>query len=120
NFDKWVKGLSFKGLLALDNSFVEGDRGVSDLYNDVQEKYIDPLTGLVLYKKAYDNNNRFDFQEGVKWTSTGGTIRDWNTYRKLFYQLQLNYQTKIAENHNIAAMGLFSRDKDALGSEIPH
>lgn len=120
NFDKWVKGLNFRGLVALDNSFVEGDRGVSDLYNDVQEKYIDPLTGVVLYKKAYDNNNRFDFQEGIKWTNTGGSVRDWNTFRKLFYQLQLNYQTKIAENHNIGAMGLFSRDKTATGNIIPH
>jgi TonB-linked SusC/RagA family outer membrane protein len=120
NLDKWVKGLNFKGLVALDNTFVEADRGVSDLYNDVQEKYIDPLTGVVLFKKAYDNNNRFDFQEGVKWTSTGGSVRNWATYRKLFYQLQLNYQTKIADNHNIGAMGLFSRDKDATGNIIPH
>nr|WP_315199313.1 TonB-dependent receptor [uncultured Flavobacterium sp.] len=120
NFDKWLKGLSFKGMVALDNSFVEGDRGVSDLFNDAQQKYIDPATGVVLFRKPYDSNNRFDFQEGVKWTTTGGSVRDWGTYRKLFYQLQLNYQAKIADNHHLTALGLFSRDQYATGSQIPH
>ncbi len=51
NLDMLVKGLNFTGTLALDNSFVEGDRGVNDLYNDTQQKWIDPVTGIVTYKK---------------------------------------------------------------------
>ena len=118
--DMFVKGLNFKGTIALDNTFVEGDRGVSDLYNDTQQKYIDPATGLASYKKSYDSNNRFDFQEGVKWTASAGTVQDWETQRRLFYQTQLNYSVNLNSKHDITAMGLFSRNQNAKGSEVPH
>ncbi|SHH54512.1 SusC/RagA family TonB-linked outer membrane protein [Wenyingzhuangia marina] len=118
DLDKIVKGLKFSGKIALDNVYVEADRGVNDLYNDIQEKWVDPDSGLITYKKSYDANNRFDFQEGVKWSATGGNVEDWSTQRRLFYQLQLNYNVDI-EEHNITAMGLFNRNKFAQGSEIP-
>lgn len=120
NLDKVVKGLSFKGMIALDNTFVENNRGINDLYNDVQQKWIDPNTGLVLYKNSFDFNNRFDFQEGVKWSPSAGTVNDGASVRNLFYQLQLNYHTKIAQKHDIGALGLFNRYQTATGSEIPH
>lgn len=118
--DMFVKGLNFIGTIALDNAFVEGDRGVNDLYNDTQQKYIDPLTGIVTYKKSYDSSNRFDFQEGVKWSPSAGTVRDKETMRRLFYQTQLNYSVKLNSMHDITAMGLFSRNQNATGSETPH
>ncbi|MEN9910137.1 MAG: hypothetical protein RLZZ540_3296 [Bacteroidota bacterium] len=120
NLDMFVKGLNFKGTIALDNTFVEGDRGVSDLYNDTQQKYIDPATGIVTYKKSYDSNNRFDFQEGIKWSTSAGTVQDWATKRRLFYQTQLNYSINLNSMHDITAMGLFSRNQSATGSEVPH
>ena len=119
NLDMLVKGLNFTGTVALDNSFVEGDRGVNDLFNDTQQKWIDPVTGIVTYKKAYDTANRFDFQEGVKWSPSAGTVRDWATYRRLFYQAQLNYALTLNSKHDITAMGLFNRNQGATGSEIP-
>ncbi|WP_343706609.1 TonB-dependent receptor [Flavobacterium sp.] len=120
NLDKVLKGLSFKGMIALDNTFVENNRGVNDLYNDVQQKWIDPNTGLVLYKNSFDFNNRFDFQEGIKWSPSAGSVNNNASARNLFYQLQLNYHTKIAQKHDIGVLGLFNRNQTATGSEIPH
>lgn len=114
-----LEGLNFKGTIALDNAFTEGDRGVNDLYNDLQEKWIDPVTGLETYKKTFDSNNRFDFQEGIKWTPTGGSVQNWASYRRLFYQMQLNYNISI-DKHDVTAMGLFNRNEYSTGSEIPH
>ncbi|HEX9601479.1 MAG TPA: SusC/RagA family TonB-linked outer membrane protein, partial [Mariniflexile sp.] len=119
SLDMLVEGLNFKGILALDNTFSEGDRGVNDLFNDIQQKWIDPVTGLPTYKQTFDSNNRFDFQEGVKWSTTGGSVQDWASYRRLFYQLQLDYNVRL-DKHNITAMGLVNRNEFATGSQIPN
>ncbi|PWG81325.1 SusC/RagA family TonB-linked outer membrane protein [Pararcticibacter amylolyticus] len=115
----FVKGLNFKGTIALDNSFIEGSRGVNDLYNDTQAKWIDPETGKTTYQQAFDATNRFDFQNGINWATVGGTVQDWLTYRRLFYQAQLNYSRTLGVKHNVTAMGLFNRNQYATGSEIP-
>lgn len=114
-----VKGLNFKGTIALDNTFVEGDRGINDQNNDIQAKWIDPETGQTTYQLAFDATNRFDFQNGINWTTRGGAVEDWSTYRRLFYQAQLNYSKTLALKHTISAMGLFNRNQYATGSEIP-
>ncbi|RDV17189.1 TonB-dependent receptor [Pontibacter diazotrophicus] len=119
NLDMLTKGLSFRGTLALDNTFVEADRGVNDLYNDTQMSWVDPVTGLITYKQSYDPNNRFDFQEGVKWSASPGTVLDNASQRRLFYQAQLNYNVTLGEKHNITAMGLFNRNEYAIGSQVP-
>ena len=115
-----VKGLNFKGTIALDNRFVEGNRGVNDLFNDTQQKYIDPVTGLATYTKEYDTANRFDFQEGIKWSSSSGQVNNNDTFRRLFYQAQLNYSINLNSDHDITAMGLFNRNETAQGSEVPN
>ena len=114
-----TKGLNFHGMISWDNNFVEAGRGVNDLYNDAQRKWIDPLTGAVTYKQSYESNNQFDFQQPVKWTTQAGTVNNWQTTRNLTYQLQLNWARKFGK-HDISAMGLFSRQEYAYGSEIPH
>ena len=119
NLNMLVKGLNFKGTVALDNTFVEANRGVNDLYNDTQQKFIDPVTGMATYTQNYDTTNRFDFQEGVKWSPSAGEVQDGSTFRRLFYQAQLNYSTNINTDHDITAMGLFNRNQTATGSEIP-
>lgn len=114
-----VKGLSFKGTVSLDNTFVEAQRGINDLYNSSQLKWIDPETGEARYKELLDSSSRFDFAEGVNWAISEGEVRNWETYRSFFYQTQLNYATTINELHDITAMGLFSRNENARGSQIP-
>lgn len=114
-----TKGLNFRGSVSWDNSFVEYNRGVNDLYNDAQLKWIDPETGLATYKKEYENNNKFDFMQSVLWTTSGGTVQNWSTQRNLNYQLQLNWGREFGK-HNISAMGLMSRQETATGSMIPY
>jgi len=115
-----VKGLNFKGTFALDNTFVEGNRGVNDLFNGIQAKWIDPATGLTTYEQAFDATNRFDFQNGINWATNAGAVQNWSTYRRLFYQAQLNYGVTLGNNHNVTAMALFNRNEHATGSQIPY
>lgn len=119
NLNMHVKASNFKGTVAIDNAFVEVNRGVNDLYNDTQQKFIDPVIGLATYTQNYDAANRFDFQEGAKWSTSAGEVQDGLTNRRLFYQAQLNYSLNINSDHDIIAVGTFNRNQTAIGSEIP-
>lgn len=113
-----LRGLNFKGTMSLDNTFVEVNRGVNDLYNGSQSKWIDPATGKTTYQQIFDGINRFDYQESINWTTSGGSVDNNSTFRRLNYQLQLNYGTSIGK-HNVTAMGLFSRNNETTGSRTP-
>jgi TonB-linked SusC/RagA family outer membrane protein len=113
-----IKGLKFNGTVSMDNTFVESNRGINDLYNDTQRKWIDPATGAVFYRQAYDGVTNFDFQEGIKWSPAAGNIT--GNQRRLFYQFQLNYGITLGHDHNITAMGLMNRNEFADGSQIPN
>lgn len=116
----FIKGLSAKATFSLDNVFVERKRGISDVtLSNVQNKWIDPATGLATYKQVRDPNTQFEFQESIKWASQNGEMNNDATERRLYYQFQLNYGATFG-NHNVSAMGLFSRERKATGSEIPH
>lgn len=114
-----VEGLNLKGILAFDNTFLEGNRGVNDLYNDPQQQYVDPWTGTITYSHAFDGNSNFDYAMGKLWSTEPGTVQDYSTFRKLYYQLQLNYDLKIGDRNNFTVMGLFNRTQNATGSIIP-
>ena len=113
-----TKGLSVNGMISWDNTFVENKRGINDLYHDAQHKWIDPETGNVSYKTDYDNNNKFDYQQGVLWTVEKGEMDNSVTQRNLNYHLQLNWARDFGL-HNVTAMGLFSRQEQAKGSVVP-
>lgn len=116
----FIKGLSAKATFSLDNVFVERKRGISDVtLSNVQNKWIDPDTGLPTYKQVRDPNTQFEFQESIKWASQNGEMNNDATERRLYYQFQLNYGATFGK-HNVSAMGLFSRERKATGSEIPH
>ncbi|WP_442844929.1 SusC/RagA family TonB-linked outer membrane protein [Leeuwenhoekiella sp. H156] len=117
--DVIAKGLTFNGTVALDNTFIEANRGVNDLFNDPQEKWIDPTTGIETFRRTYDANTGFDYAQGVRWTAQGGGVNDGASYRRLFYQTQLNYTTTIEDKHDVTAMGLFNRNEYATGSILP-
>lgn len=113
-----TKGLTLRANISLDNTFVEFNRGITDMYNDPQMKWIDPETGIASYKKEYDNNSKFDYMQGVLWSTSGGTVQDGSTQRNLNYQTQLNWARDFGK-HNVTAMGLFGRQENATGSQIP-
>ncbi len=114
-----LKGLNFKGTLAVDNSFQETNKGINDLYNPPFTKWIDPFTGNPKYTNILDGNTRFDFVEAITWEDQAGSVNNNASRRRLFYQLQLNYAGNIEGKHNYSLMGLLNRQEDAIGSVIP-
>lgn len=111
------KGLKASATISWDNVFVETGRGINDLNHNTQFKWINPDTGEVQYKESTDSNNNFDFQEGIKWTSQGGSIDDKQTQRNLFYQALLNWSGNFGKN-SISAMGVFNRTERIHGSQF--
>jgi TonB-linked SusC/RagA family outer membrane protein len=112
-----LKGLKFNGTVSLDNTFVESNRGVNDLYNGTQRKWINPETGQVTFHEALDGITGFDFQEGIKWNTASGNIGA--SQRRLFYEFKLDYGTKIFTRDNLTAMALVNRNVFANGSMVP-
>ena len=113
-----TKGLNFRGSISWDNAFIEWNRGVNDLFNNAQQKWINPLTGTTTYKYDYDQNNHFDFMPGVLWTTSGGEVRNSDTQRNLNYQVQTNWSRSF-NKHNVSGMAMFMRQERATGSEMP-
>ncbi|MNK12311.1 TonB-dependent Receptor Plug Domain protein [compost metagenome] len=120
NLNALLKGLNFKGTLSVDNTFVENQRGINDRNNGTLSKYIDPETGVVSYSQTKDAATELEWRETTRWASSPGSVDNGETYRRMFYQLQLNYAKTIADKHDITAMGLWSRDQSAKGSMIPY
>lgn len=117
DLDRIVPGLKASGTVSLDNTFIESSRGVNDLFNGTQRKWINPDNGIEVFQQAVDGITGFDFQEGIKWSPAAGTIGA--SQRRLFYQMQLNYLKTIAGKHNITAMGLTNRNVFADGNMVP-
>ena len=113
-----TKGLSARATVSWDNVFVENNRGINDLYNSAQHKWIDPDTGQERYEQSYDTNNGFDWTQGVNWSTSPGAVDNSQTVRNLYYQAQLNWVRSFGK-HNVTAMGLFSRQENARGSVMP-
>lgn len=110
-----LKGLSAKGTLSYDNTFVS----VGGIYDNgnVQQKYIDPVTGEVTYSN-YLGTNQFDFLP-TRWSTNADTTNNSSTFHKLYYQVQLNYARKFGK-HDVTVMGLVSRENWATGSDFPY
>lgn len=118
DLDFITKGLNFRGSISWDNAFIEWNRGVNDLFNNAQQKWINPLTGAATYKYDYDQNNHFDFMQGVLWTTSGGEVRNSDTQRNLNYQIQPSWSRSF-DKHNVSGMAMFMRQQRATGSEMP-
>lgn len=118
NLDFITKGLNFRGMISWDNQFREQGRGVSDLYNGPQYKWIDPATGAVTKKNPTETTSQFDYLPGSKWSIQAGSVSNDNTLRNLNYQLQLNWNREFGV-HNVGLTGVWTRQETAIGSMIP-
>lgn len=118
NLDFITKGLNFRGMISWDNQFREQGRGVSDLYNGPQYKWIDPATGAVTKKNPTETTSQFDYLPGSKWSTQAGSVSDGNTLRNLNYHLQLNWNREFGV-HNVGLTGVWTRQETAIGSMIP-
>ncbi|MDR0573421.1 MAG: TonB-dependent receptor [Tannerella sp.] len=117
--DMITKGLSFKADLSVDNTFKEEDRGINDLYNAAQRMWVNPESGIISYEQVMDAGTQLDYSESIRWINQSGSVDMDATYRKQYYSLQLNYARQFGK-HDVTAMGLFSREKYATGSEFSH
>lgn len=115
-----TKGLSIQGRLAFDNSFREQNRGIDDTndWEDNEHKWIDPETGEVYTDVTVDGNNKFDYKNNIAWTTGAGSVNNGSTYRRTNYSMRLNYNNKFGD-HSVGAMGDFSREQFATGSQLP-
>lgn len=113
-----TKGLKFKANISMDYAFVENKRGLSDMYNDSQRVWVDPDTGNYAYKFDPDAGTGLDKTENpIYWTQQSGSANIGATYRKLYYSVQFDYARTFGK-HEVTALGLFSREKSARGSEF--
>ena len=119
DLDFITKGLHLQGRFSLDYSFLEGRRGIVDLDNGAQQKWVDPTTGDVKYKQVTNQNTQLDFSEGVHWYTAGGEVNKDYTDRKVYYAFQLDYARTFGL-HSVTAMGAFNREDNARGSEFHH
>lgn len=109
-------GLKFKAMFSMDYTFVENQRGLSDMNNDSQQMWVNPETGEIDYKFDPDSGTGLDKVENpIYWITQSGSADINSAYRKLYYQLQLDYARTFGK-HEVTALGLFSRLKEAQGS----
>lgn len=114
-----TKGLSARGSISLDNTFSETGRGINDLYNGPQRKWVDPETGNVVFEQPINSGTQLDYTDMIRWSSQAGSVDKGATYRRLNYMLQMNYARKFGK-HDVTALGLLQREQYATGSEFYH
>ena len=112
-------GLKFKAMFSMDYHFQETARGINDLHHAPQQMWIDPDTGEIDYKIDPSAGTGLEAVENpIYWNTQSGSANIGSTYRKLYYQLQLDYARTFGK-HEVTALGLFSRLKEAQGSVFP-
>lgn len=114
-----IKGLDFKADYSLDHSFREWRRGINDLDRPAQRMWINPVSGELVLEQQVDPGTQLDFTEQIGWLHQPGYVDMGATYRKMYYSAQLNYARELGL-HEFTAMGLFSRERWARGSDFPH
>jgi len=116
--DMLTKGLSLRGSLSLDNTFLERRRGINDQFNSAQRKYVNPLTGIVSFEQQRNTGTQFDFTDAIQWSVATGEVDRGATYRNMNYQFQVNYDRTFGA-HSVTAMGLLQRQRLARGGAFP-
>ena len=114
-----AKGLDFRGSLSIDNSFREDGRGINDQFNGPQRKWIDPETGVITLETPLNTGTQLDYFDPNRWLTQAGTVNTGQTYRRINYQIGLNYANRIGK-HDITGLAMLQREKYATGSEFPY
>lgn len=115
----FLKGLSARASLSLDNNFRESGRGINDLYNGPQRKWINPETGQVTLETPFNTGTQLDYIDQVRWSPTAGSVDKNYTNRHSNYQAQLNYSQRFGKS-DVSGLALFQREKYATGGEFAH
>ena len=116
--DMVTKGLSFRGSLSMDNSFLERNRGIDDRFNPAQRKWINPLSGVVAEEQPRNPGSQLDFTSATAWTVNSGGVDKGATFRQVNYQFALNY-TRSFGDHDVSGLASVVRNRRVSGSEFP-
>ncbi|WP_244095025.1 SusC/RagA family TonB-linked outer membrane protein [Pedobacter alluvionis] len=116
--DMVTKGLSFRGSLSLDNTFLERIRGINDQFNAAQRKYVSANTGITSFEQQRNTGTQFDFTDAIAWSIAPGEVDKNATYRNTNYQFRVDYERKFGD-HDVTAMGLMQRQRTARGGAFP-
>lgn len=66
-----------------------------------------------------DQGSQLDFNNGIYWQTQGGEVNRDQTFRKVYYAFQVDYNRSFGK-HEVTAMGAFNREDYARGSEFHH
>lgn len=117
--DMVTKGLSVRGSLSLDNSFLEANRGIDDRFNTAQRKWISPSTGIEQFEQSQIvTGSQLDFSNNISWQVNAGGVDKNRTYRNINYQFSLNYNRSFG-SHEVTGLALMQRQRQATGSNFP-
>jgi TonB-linked SusC/RagA family outer membrane protein len=118
--DFLLEGLKFRGSVSYDNNF-RATKGISEAANT-------PGGENVIYK-IYNPDGSEQVIEpppinqfsGVinPWVRDPLSMENWNTSRRLFYQLSLTYDRQFAAKHNVSVLALMNREQYAIGNMFP-
>ena len=114
-----TKGLSARGLVSWDNTFVQTGEGINEGYDsEIVQKWINPDTGVVTQQPDRNSITQFDPDGTNNWGVQGGGVDNRQTVRNLYYQVQLNWNREFGKN-NIGATAVWNRQERARGNMIP-
>lgn len=126
-----TKGLSFTGKLSFDNRFNSSGpsiAGYGDICKFIKPQIVDEIKPGMTPEEITALENKYT--EWDKPATTGTSGFDWvkvpnsystetastgSTYRRLYYELNLNYARDFRK-HSVTGLVLFSRQEDAAGS----
>jgi TonB-linked SusC/RagA family outer membrane protein len=132
-----TRGLSITGSFFYDNN-IQTLSGINDMTNHVRpsggntlgkyvhpDQYTSPGQDMSTYTETNPVNPSSEFDWIVQpWNLFSEAISSsWTGYvpitRRTMYQLQINYNRRFADLHNVGAMGLFKREEYARGDMFP-
>ena len=102
----------------MDYTFVENKRGVNDMYHNSQRMWVRPDTGEIILEQPELGTGLDAIINPIYWEHQAGSVNTGATYRKLYYSMQMDYARNFGK-HEVTALALFSRLKEASGSVFP-
>ncbi|WP_052670968.1 SusC/RagA family TonB-linked outer membrane protein [Draconibacterium sediminis] len=111
-----TKGLSFQGRLSLDNRSNSQQR-LNDPGGDGQENVIYRVYNTEFEERIESPSGVNDFGfVPYPWTLQSASIQDGTIYRRLLYDLSLNYSRTFAEKHSVTGLALLRRNQSGTGN----
>lgn len=116
--DVLTKGLEIGTRLAYDTYYTTTGRTIKT--NDIQGRFIDPITGEEFQRYQTTTGTDYDFIEfpgNIKPEEIDNSDQN-RVMKNLFYQFDLRYNRNF-KGHKVSGMALFNRREDLQGTRYP-